>query len=121
MSELDCVCYLSGPSTGYPDCNYKAFAAAEAYLTHLGFEVVNPLELDEKPFDPQGKVNDEEWLKFIVRDIRLMAKADAIYQLPGWERSFGASVEFLVAKRLKLLIIRHSDWSFALEDGKEEL
>lgn len=115
MPALDCTCYISGPSSGYPDCNAQAFKATADYLNHLGFEVINPLESDEERHDPEGKVTDEQWLKYIVRDLRMMAKADAIYQLPGWDQSFGASIEFLVAKRLKLLIIRHENWEYAHE------
>ena len=118
MAQLSTVVYVSGPSSGMPDCNYKAFKAADAYLTHLGFEVINPLEADEEQFDPKGRVTDEAWLKYIIRDLRLLAKADAIYQLPGWDESFGASIEFLVAKRLKLLIIRHESWEYV--DEKDE-
>ena len=110
--------YVSGPSTGYKDCNVKAFKAAEKLLLHLGFEVINPMTPEDKPFPEDGKVDDKSWLEYILRDIRLITQCDILYQLPDWERSFGASIEHFVAVRLKKLIMCHENWSYA--DDKEE-
>lgn len=110
------IVYICGPATGYPDFNIQAFRAADKFLTHLGFETINPLDQDDESPDPEGKCDGERWLKYIIRDIRLLAKADAIYCLPKVDESFGASIELLVARRLKKLIMHHADWSYIHEE-----
>ncbi|WP_319942079.1 DUF4406 domain-containing protein [Pseudomonas quasicaspiana] len=39
--------YISGPMTGLPDFNFPAFAAEANRLRGLGFDVVNPAEINQ--------------------------------------------------------------------------
>lgn len=112
--------YISGPSTGYKDCNVKAFAAAEAYLLHLGFEVMNPLTPEDTPFPEDGKVDDAKWLGYIIRDIRLIAHCDCVYFLPGSEHSFGSQIERMVAVRFRKVQMEHTNWTYAGDKDEEE-
>lgn len=41
--------YLSGPMTGLPELNFPAFRVEAARLRALGFEVVNPADLNPEP------------------------------------------------------------------------
>lgn len=83
--------YISGKISGLP---YKEveqrFEDAEALLTELGFEVVNPLKNGLSPNAP--------WINHFCKDIELLDSCDAIYMLDGWRKSRGASHEFRYAK-----------------------
>ena len=41
--------YLAGPMTGLPELNFPAFHAEAARLRALGYEVVNPAEINVDP------------------------------------------------------------------------
>lgn len=88
--------YLSGPMTGIPEYNRRAFMAAEARLRTRGFVTVNPWRMRAV----------EGWNRpdYMRRDIASLAGCDAIYMLPGWTRSIGARWEWLIAR-----------WCFRLE------
>lgn len=113
------VVYLSGPISGYKGCNRKRFEAADKLLTHLGFECINPLDgTDSQPED--GKTTDRDWLDHIIRGMRNVAQADAIYFLPDSDKSVGSQMERMVAIRLKKLVLEHFDWSYAGDPDEEE-
>lgn len=82
MGERQAVIYLSGPITGVPNY-WKAFEKAEANLRSLGYIVLSPAKL------PQGMTN-EQYAKI---DTAMIDAADAVYFLPGWENSRGATIE----------------------------
>lgn len=79
--------YLSGPITGHK--NYRQqFARAAGALKEMGYVVINPAELGAAlPLDQMGY---EDIMKI---DMELLASADYLVQLPGWERSIGANRE----------------------------
>lgn len=77
--------YVAGPMTGYPDLNFPAFHAAAAELRAQGHHVENPAEINA---DPNAK-----WLDCMRMDIARLVTCDAVYLLPGWEKSRGAKVE----------------------------
>ena len=79
--------YLSGPITGHK--NYRQqFARAASALKEMGYVVINPAELGAAlPFD---QMSYEDIMKI---DLGLLASADYLVQLPGWERSIGANRE----------------------------
>lgn len=60
--------YLSGPITGHKDYR-RQFAKAAAALKEMGYEEIMRIDLE------------------------LLSTADYLVQLPGWERSIGASRE----------------------------
>lgn len=94
--------YLSGPMKGYPQSNYPLFHSVTAKLRAKGHVVYNPAEFkhNEEIF-PLRKAF-AEYCKFICEE------ADAIYLLPGWEKSLGVSAELALAKNCKLEIV---EWS----------
>ena len=89
MEEIKKV-FISGPMTGLPDFNRKAFNDAELALRAAGFSVFNPAWLK---FD-KGFSNAD----IAAIDLAALKRCNYIYQLEGWDKSKGASVEWLVAK-----------------------
>lgn len=79
--------YLSGPITGHK--NYRQqFARAAGVLKEMGYVVINPAELGAAL--PLDQMSYEDIMKI---DMELLAYADYLVQLPGWERSIGANRE----------------------------
>ncbi len=77
--------YVAGPMTGYPDLNFPAFHTAAAALRVRGHHVENSTEINADPKAP--------WLDCMRMDIARLVTCDAVYLLPGWEKSRGAKVE----------------------------
>lgn len=79
--------YLSGPITGHK--NYRQqFARAAGTLKGMGYAVINPAELGAAL--PLDQMSYEDIMKI---DMGLLATADYLVQLPGWEDSKGANRE----------------------------
>ena len=93
--------YVSGPMSGLPGMNFDAFNSASAALQALGYETVNPVDLNPDP--------NADWLDCITVDLLALRPCDGIALLPGWERSFGAQIERLAAQRLGLSIFKIED------------
>lgn len=83
--------YISGPMTGLPEFNLPAFAAEAERLRRLGFDVVNPAEIN-----PVGGT----WEECMRRDVALLVTCDHVATLPGWDKSQGAQLEVYIADRL---------------------
>ena len=81
--------FISGPMTGLPNLNREAFNEAEEKLKAAGFSVFNPAWFK---FD-SGFSDDD----IAAIDLAALHRCDYIYQLEGWERSKGASSEWMVA------------------------
>lgn len=79
--------YLSGPITGHKDYR-RQFAKAAAALKEMGYNVINPAAIDDAI--PVECMSYEEIMRI---DLELLSTADYLVQLPGWERSIGASRE----------------------------
>ncbi|WP_144154482.1 DUF4406 domain-containing protein [Paraburkholderia sp. BCC1885] len=90
--------YLAGPMTGYPELNFPAFHAEAARLRALGFDVVNPAELNAH--------SDGDWLACMRVDIKAAVDCDGIALLPGWEQSRGAPIEHNLIRDLGLRVFR---------------
>lgn len=84
--------YLSGPMTGLPAFNAPAFRAVAIWYRALGYEVINPAEVQL----PEGAT----WSDFMRADIALMMSCTGIHMLPGWENSRGAVIEHDLAVAL---------------------
>ena len=83
MSRL----YISGPITGVK--NYKRiFQGAKGALTAKGYDVVNPAELTEVIG------SGFSYAEIMSIDLDLLRRCDALVQLPGWEESRGANIEY---------------------------
>ena len=81
--------YIAGPMTGLPDYNVAAFYAAELELKKRGYTVLNPATL---PRD----LPDNKYLPICMA---MIEASDAVYMLPGWNRSQGATAEYWYAVR----------------------
>lgn len=84
--------YLAGPMTGYPNLNFPLFHSEAARLRAMGYEVVNPAEINA---DPKA-----DWAGCMREDIRELVGCDGIALLPGWSKSRGASLELYIAEAL---------------------
>lgn len=83
MSRL----YISGPITGVK--NYKRiFQGAKDAMQAMGYDVVNPAELIEVI---GTSFSYDEILSI---DLDLLHRCNILVQLPGWEESRGANIEY---------------------------
>ena len=98
-------CYVAGPIAGVPDFRER-FAAAVPAVEALGYEAVNPCDIPPVDHDngcPPGYDPGEDASGhtssacYMRADLRALLGCDAIYLLPGWSRSRGATVEHAVA------------------------
>lgn len=99
--------YLSGPMTGLPECNFPAFHAEAARLRGLGYEVVNPAELN--PLESQSS-----WHQCMRNDLRALMDCDTIAMMPGWINSSGAHLEMHIAHRIGIEIVESGNIGGAL-------
>ena len=92
--------YIAGPMRGIPLFNFPAFDAAAASLRSMGWEPVNPADLDRQHgFNPAtDSVTPEFLLEAMRRDLDAITRVDAVALLPGWENSRGALAEIAVAR-----------------------
>lgn len=84
--------YLAGPMTGYPDLNFPAFHAEATRLRALGFDIVNPAEINADP--------NAGWAACLRSDIAQLVTCHGVMLLPGWAASRGATLELHIAKAL---------------------
>lgn len=103
--------YISGPMTGLPDLNKPAFHGEAARLRALGFEVVDPAELDLGP--------DATWNDYMRKDIAKLVECDGIVMLRNWSRSLGASIERRIAVDLGLKVF--NAWELISTEALREL
>lgn len=89
--------YLSGPMTGLPDLNFPAFHAEADRLKALGYEVVNPADLNPDP--------EASWHDCLRRDLVALLDCDTLALLDGWQQSTGAHLEMHVAHRVGMEIV----------------
>lgn len=89
--------YIAGPMTGLPELNFPAFHAAAAMLHANGHHVENPADHDI--------IEGYEWADYMRLDIAKLVTCDAIYLLPGWSKSRGATIEHRLATDLGLEVI----------------
>lgn len=104
--------YISGPMTGLPDYNFPAFNAEAARLRGLGYDVINPAEIN-----PVGENNT--WHECMRKDIRALMDCDTIAMMPGWINSSGAHLEMNIAHRVGIRIIDASEIVAAREERVE--
>lgn len=106
----DCVretvkVYLSGPITGHQDGNREVFDVYKENLINLGFDVINPHELDIQ----HCKTHED----FMAVDLPELLKCDAIAFMPDrgvdgeykWISSRGCKTEMIAALRTGKKII----------------
>jgi len=112
--------YIAGPMRNVPNFNSSTFRTAAANLRAEGHVVFNPAEHDEEVF---GKIRSRTGIEvglarkagLTTMELRrevfatdtkwICDHADAIYLLPGWEQSRGATAERALGIALGLKII----------------
>lgn len=112
--NMKCRIYISGPMTAMADSNNwnrDAFYAAEEKFKAIGFETVNPHEINK------NRDHAKERTACLKADIQALLDCTHIYLLIGWRRSQGACLEEHVARSLKLQII----YECAICQWKEKL
>lgn len=92
--------YLSGPMTGMPQHNFPAFNAEAARLRALGYDVVNPVDINPDPGTP--------WHDCLRNDLKELLTCDTLALLDGWMISQGAHLELHVAHRVGMRIVEAS-------------
>jgi hypothetical protein len=108
--------YLAGPMTGYDELNFPLFHAETARLRALGYEVVNPAEINpEVPDRPDVFWSEAQWMAYWVAcmraDIKQLVDCDAVALLPGWQQSRGAKLEHMIATSLGFVCTSAADIS----------
>lgn len=88
--------YLAGPMTGYQALNFPEFNRHTARLRALGYEVINPAEINTDP--------NADWSACMRTDIAQLVRCDGIALLSGWQLSRGALLEHRIAKALGMRI-----------------
>jgi Domain of unknown function (DUF4406)/Domain of unknown function (DUF6378) len=97
--------YIAGPMSNQPSFNFPAFFEAEHRLREMGWEVVNPAQMDyDLGFDPDTD-EPQSHEAYMKRDLPELAKCDAIALLPEWWTSKGAKNELAVAQMCGLRVI----------------
>ena len=91
--------YISGPMTNVENYNKTAFDQAELSLRAIGLDVVNPHSLSDGVFEAfRARGLEPVRSDFMKVDIVELCACDAVYMLPGWEKSWGAKWERIIAK-----------------------
>ena len=93
--------YLSGPITGIEDYGPR-FAAAADQLEAVGYTVVNPATIGDRP----GWL----WADYMRAALQLMCNCQGVALLPGWQESKGARLEREVADRLSMPTTTVDGW-----------
>lgn len=98
--------YLAGPMSGIAQLNFPRFHAEAARLRAIGYEVVNPAELNNEDPNAVFATTAEytaHWHKCMRVDIAELLKCDSVALLDGWTSSKGARLEQHVAYELGML------------------
>ena len=93
--------YISGKISGLPIQEVIArFRAAEDKIRRFGFEPVSPLN--------NGLPLEAEWADQMGKDVALLLESDAVYMMENWQKSEGATLEYLIAKQRRMRIFKEA-------------
>ena len=94
--------YVAGPMSHYPDYNRAAFERACQQLRAHGFEVLSPHENGQ----PGPEVDPESvWAYYMKLDLHMVADANLVAVLDGWECSRGAKIEVQIAHFMHIPVL----------------
>lgn len=71
---------------------YQTFANADRQLSSMGYQVINPMKICKKHWS---------WVRCMIKCLWAIMFCDKIYQLPNWQKSRGARIEYKWAKLLR--------------------
>ena len=99
MSFGDCV-YIAGPMRGYPCYNFKNFFYWQVFWEKSGYLVINPAEIDcKRALYSEWHFTEDQYDEILAEDIEiLLANADFVFMLDGWDGSVGAKREKAAAE-----------------------
>ncbi|MGL5130813.1 MAG: DUF4406 domain-containing protein [Aeromonas popoffii] len=83
------IIYIAGPMSGIKDFNRPLFNKVAIELAEQGHSALNPATL------PDGLSQG----RYMQICLPMVAVADELVMLPGWEKSEGAYIEFCLAKK----------------------
>ena len=92
--------YIAGPISGIENLNKEAFEDMEEDLILLGYGAFNPRSMSI----PEGTKEEDVWHIMMKKALAGMLSCNSIILLNGWEDSKGATMEFEIAKALKMPI-----------------
>lgn len=95
--------YVSGPMFGYDELNYPEFNRVTKLLRSIGYQVLNPVEVDPE----LDKIDDLPWQEFLWSDMKAICefKPDGIVMLDGWRKSRGACIEHAFLEAMNCAVI----------------
>lgn len=102
--------YLAGPMSGIPQLNFPLFNAEAARLRALGYEVINPAEINGGADEVvacaamTAEQYEKHWCACMKRDVAALVTCDGIAMLDGWWNSKGATLERNLAQSLGMTI-----------------
>lgn len=88
--------YIAGKITGIEDIAKIRFKYVEDELTAMGYNVVNPMELNHD--------HDKSHASYMRVCIKALCECDEMYLMSNWGQSKGATIEHSVAITLNLKI-----------------
>lgn len=94
--------YVVGPVSGKPDNNRLAFEGCRKRLMDAGHDVKIPHDL----IPPYAK-----WHHAVAESVRMIDRWEGIAVMPGSDRSVGAQVEIMAAKRMGIPVMSVQGWA----------
>jgi hypothetical protein len=95
--------YISGPMSGIPDLNRRAFDRAARILRYAGHSPMIPHDLTPPRLD--GESDDSHYVRCLEADLAALLQCEAIRLLPGWHESKGARIELHRALELGIEVM----------------
>ena len=114
--------YLAGPMTGHPQFNYPLFLRVAEELREKGWDIHNPVEMDDPEvreaamqsedgkLDEDSRIAGHSWGQILGKDIEFLSdRCDSIVLLPGWALSRGARLEAYCAVNNGFRVYQYSE------------
>lgn len=99
--------YISGPMTGKEGSNHKKFNEVHREIEKLGFNVINPVELNQLLDE---ELDGYDHFDFLKQDVEWISKhADGIVVFDDWYNSRGATDELYIANIIGLDLYEYKD------------
>ena len=108
--------YIAGPITGTEDA-VKRFHGAEVFIRWKGHEAVNPIYIGYLITTTGENAISYGNIMNICK--ALLGACDAVYMMPGWQRSNGARIEHAEAIKKGLRFYASLDAIPETEEAKE--